>query len=235
MDLQANKAGTYLIYQKPAHAIGLSAPPIGCVLDLVGLPGGGNKIYDRSPYGNHGLITGAVWKRLPSGLWYLEFDGSDDRVSGSLSITGTQMAISIWLNLTELAGTRRMIYLGACEVGFSVNDRLFVHTTTSSGTDSNTPHFYLGLTAGTFSLLTVTWDTLLSSNNVKVYLNDVLKSTTTLANAKGGNFNISSWRLGNVTSSFYGGLVLYKVCNRALSALEIQNSFKQEKHLLGVG
>ncbi len=61
-------------------AIGRSAPPVGCVLHLSGLPGGGNKIYDRSPYGNIGTITGAVWKRLPSGLWYLDYDGSDDKV-----------------------------------------------------------------------------------------------------------------------------------------------------------
>ena len=55
-------------------------PELGSVLYLTGLPCGGSKIYDRSPYGNHGTITGATWKRLPSGLWYLDLDALDDYV-----------------------------------------------------------------------------------------------------------------------------------------------------------
>ena len=65
---------------------------LGCVLHLPGLPGGDSTIHDRSPYGNHGTITGATWKRLPSGLWCLSFDGSDDYVTvglgASINITG---------------------------------------------------------------------------------------------------------------------------------------------------
>ncbi len=102
MNWSVAKIGT--IYQKPAQAIGLSTPPIGCVLDLPGLPGAGNKIYDRSPYGNHGTITGAVWKRLPSGLWVLNFDGSDDRVDcgddPSLSPGLGDWSISVWIKAT---------------------------------------------------------------------------------------------------------------------------------------
>jgi len=74
-------------------------PPIlGCVLFLSGLPGSSSKIYDRSPYGNHGTITGATWKRLPSGLWYLDYDGTDDYVNcgDDTSLLADILTIETW-------------------------------------------------------------------------------------------------------------------------------------------
>ncbi len=49
------------------------------VLDLVSPKYIPNKrhVFDKSKYGNHGTITGAVWRQLPSGLWALSFDGDD--------------------------------------------------------------------------------------------------------------------------------------------------------------
>ena len=80
-------------------------PEPGCVLYLPGLPGGGGKIYDKSSYGNHGTITGAAWKRLPTGLWCLSFDGSDDYVncgnSESLSIPDA-ITIKAWVKSSSL-------------------------------------------------------------------------------------------------------------------------------------
>ena len=53
---------------------------------------GVSKVYDRSGKGNHGTITGATWKVLPSGLWYLYFGGDGDYVDigdpASLDISG---------------------------------------------------------------------------------------------------------------------------------------------------
>jgi len=63
-----------LLYSR-VDALMFSPPELGCVLYLSGLPNSGSKIHDRSPYGNHGAITGATWQRLPSGLWCLSFDG----------------------------------------------------------------------------------------------------------------------------------------------------------------
>src|SRR3990167_5721859 len=37
--------------------------------------------FDRSRYQNHGTITGAVWKQLPSGVWVLSLDGIDDTIT----------------------------------------------------------------------------------------------------------------------------------------------------------
>ena len=40
-------------------------PELGCVLYLPGLPGGGSRIHDRSPYANNGTVAGATWRHLP--------------------------------------------------------------------------------------------------------------------------------------------------------------------------
>ncbi len=61
---------------------GFEYPPCesGCVLYLPGMPGYGATIWDRSPYGNNGTITGATWVRLPSGLWVNSFI-TDDKIT----------------------------------------------------------------------------------------------------------------------------------------------------------
>jgi hypothetical protein len=87
---------------------------LGCVLSLSELPGGGSKIYDRSPYGNIGSITGAAWKRLPSGLWVLSFDGQDDYVdcgdNNSLEFTTGPFTLLAWIYPTLLAAGLPQIF-----------------------------------------------------------------------------------------------------------------------------
>ena len=103
MNCSAGKINT--IYHEPPRVNGLSTPPIGCVLDLPGLPGNGSYSYDRSPYGNHGTIIGAVWKRLPSGLWCLDFDGLDDNVNcGNASAFDITGSFSAWIWLYRDVG-----------------------------------------------------------------------------------------------------------------------------------
>jgi len=70
------------------------------VLHMTGYPGRGNKIFDLSRYCNHGTITGAAWTRLPSGLWCLAFDGTDDKITvpDAASIRlGTTFTIEMWI------------------------------------------------------------------------------------------------------------------------------------------
>ncbi len=64
-------------------------PPLGAVLWLPGLPGAGNLIFNRSLYyRNHGTITGAMWK-YNGRIHYLDFDGVDDVVNITSSLTTT--------------------------------------------------------------------------------------------------------------------------------------------------
>uniref|UniRef100_A0A6M3KMJ4 Uncharacterized protein n=1 Tax=viral metagenome TaxID=1070528 RepID=A0A6M3KMJ4_9ZZZZ len=54
--------------------------PANSVLYLTGYPPLGSTIYDRSGQDNDGTITGATWVRLPSGLYGISYDGTDDLV-----------------------------------------------------------------------------------------------------------------------------------------------------------
>jgi len=80
------------------------APPANCVLYLSGYPPLGSTIFDRSGNANNGTITGATWKRLPSGLWSIRYDGNDyiniDVAVNDLAATttGTWMA---WMKLDD--------------------------------------------------------------------------------------------------------------------------------------
>ncbi len=64
------------------------------------------EVYDRSNFGNHGTIIGAVWQTLPSGKSVLSFAGVEDYVevqdSESLRITG-DITIEAWVKPNDLS------------------------------------------------------------------------------------------------------------------------------------
>lgn len=89
-------------------------PPLGLVLFYPGLPGGGSKLYDKSPYGNNGSIVGATWVKSPLGLWCLSFDGTDDYVNcgNPDSIRygiGDSFTMEAWVYLNSLGSSSRQI------------------------------------------------------------------------------------------------------------------------------
>ena len=244
MNWSVAKIGT--IYQKPAQAIGLSTPPIGCVLDLPGLPGAGNKIYDRSPYGNIGTITGAVWKRLPSGLWYLDFDGQDDYIDcghdTSLDIT-EPITILIWVYPDNFDAYYAMLAKGDAGAGSGTTYDLHIAS-------SGIPYFFI-LTgaagqsvASSSAILVKTWSQVAvtfnpSSNAVALYKNGAANGTGTITSNPPSkpteNMYIGARMASSVMAShFPGDIALPRIYNRVLSALEIQNHYQQEKHLFGV-
>ncbi len=89
-------------------------PPADCVLYLPGYPAQGSTIQDFSGQGNNGTITGATWKRLPSGLWYLDFDGNDDYITlGSASVlnfTSGDFSILAWINIDSTGNSQQHIF-----------------------------------------------------------------------------------------------------------------------------
>ncbi len=66
------------------------------------LKGGDSKVKNYANVDTGGAITGAIWKRLPSGLWYLDYDGIDDRTlwaqNDITNIPGA-LSVSIWVKL----------------------------------------------------------------------------------------------------------------------------------------
>ncbi len=86
--------------------------PTSSVLYLPGLDYGNwhtGTIKDFSGSANDGAIIGATKNRLPSGLWYLNFDG-DDRVvivdSASLRPETSDFTIKAWVNVTNVDTNR---------------------------------------------------------------------------------------------------------------------------------
>lgn len=238
MNWSAGKIGT--INQRSAQANGLSTPPIGCVLHLPGLPGGGSKIYDRSPYGNIGTITGAVWKRLPSGLCVLGFDGEDDYVDcgAGVSLDLTDMTLMAWIKADNVTGEHHISHKGgsgSARVNYRfevVDGYLRLNMLDAGGWHANTDTA-ISLSTDTWYLATVTYD----GSNVRFYVDavegDAPAETTTPPTAT-ESLTIGAYSWGGYTMEWDGFIGLVRIYNRALNALEIQNHFNREKHLFGV-
>jgi len=234
MNWSAGKIGT--INQRSAHANGLSTPPIGCVLHLLGLPGGGNKIYDRSPYGNIGTITGATWARTLGGLWCLDFDGSDDYVEDG-NINLDYITIEAWIKRSETGVWHFIVSKGSSwfqgtrtwDLRVNGEDALeFVYSLDGSAYYTTA----IGTVGTDWAYVVATYD----GQKARVYLNT---SEAVGATHEGTLFQYArDVRIGNSPSPsgfpFKGLIALPRIYNRALSALEIQNHFNREKHLFGV-
>jgi len=233
MNWSAGKIGT--ISKGSARANGLSTPPIGCVLHLPGLPGGGSKIYDRSPYGNVGTITGATWTRLPSGLWVLSFDGTDDYITNASpsGLNGnTELSILMWVKLKTIGARQfftiwgnRTYHQAICfEIG--AGDNWKFHLYDQGAVDTTIP------TANTtdYVFLAGIYD----KSNTIIYTNGAYRDSTgySAANIVQGPFFMGA--LDATSLRVNGYIALFRIYNRALSALEIQNHFNREKHLFGV-
>ncbi len=216
-----------------------SPPELGCVLCLPGLPGGGTKLYDRSPYGNTGTITGATWKRLPSGLWYLDFDGVDDNVdfgapTSHLASNITVLSLEAWVQTNDTSA-RQGITSGGAErtVEWQLSGGLLKVDGKNSSYAWAGLNFNTGLTdndwhhvAVTFSQSRGTGILFIDGKNI----NSQSKTDDFIAVS-----NLYVGYLNPVAGTVWdGGIALLRIYNRALNALEIQNHFNRGKHLFGV-
>jgi len=219
----------------------LFAPPaLGTVLSLTGLPGGSNKIQDRSSCGNSGAIIGATWVRLPSGLWCLYFDGVDDHVDiphhSSLDIVD-YITIKFWVRFDSLgaAGTRQIIdntYTSGWDINIANTDRLDVRFDIGGGlVESYVPAASFTPVANTWYHCVVKYD----GTNLKVFIDadEVDSDAATGVISTNSNDIRLGERLDGVLD-LDGGLALIEITNRAWSVMEIQHSFNREKHLFGV-
>ncbi len=220
---------------------------LGTVLYLPGYPGTGNTIYDFSGQGNNGTITNATWKRLPSGLWYLDFNGANAIVAlGDDIFTEADFATGATIGCWFKADTVD----DAFQYLMSFEDRMILRIVAT--TDLLNFFIYDGasqhaisdgaIIPGTWYCAYGTWDsTPLLTPNMVLYLGSTsapvaqaitdtatipIFDTASRPNAIGSN------RTGG--DKFDGGVVLPRVFNRALTASEIGTIFNQERHLFGV-
>jgi len=214
-------------------------PEPGCVLYLPGLPGGANKIHDRSPYGHTGTITGATWVRLPSGLWCLSFDGTDDyiAVSANPSLTfNGELTAELWIRPNNVTGDRTFAH-GTCSGPYghtwwmeSVEGRLLC----SINGQYEYGSFPVAFEIGNWYHVAMTYDKTLAAKNIKGFVNGRLwtwKDYTGDITNEGG---VKIGETGDGNFDFDGLISLVKINNRPKSTLEIQNHFNREKHLFGV-
>lgn len=211
-------------------------PEIDCVLSLTGLPGSGSKIYDRSRYGNIGTITGANWKRLPSGLWYLDFDGVDDWVNipDCAALDVTRITMLAWVKHNIIASE----FMLAKRV--SLSDNAYALATDASNHPLSQAYISdvgkiatssVALTVGKWHFVAGTYDGV----NVRVYLDGV--EVGSLPATGDIDATVDPVRVGwgyNNSLAWDGGIALPRIYNCALSGLEVRNNFDREKHLFGV-
>lgn len=231
----------------------IDSPELGCALYVPGLPGGSNKIHNRSPYGNAGTIVGAAWKRLPSGLWYLLFDGTDDRINlpDVSALRPSEFTAIAWIRTSQEATARIIANFDRLP---TANEKGFMFTLRNiSGTDYTIVcqiDGSSGVPAGGIADFTVVNDdvwhqiAVIHEGTTNTYYVDgiVQPRTATVDNAVtyhstsyptiGANYNTEL--AGGYRRFFSGDIALVRIFNRPLYGTVIQNYFQQEKHLFGV-
>jgi len=199
-------------------------------------------IRDRSGLNNHGTITGATWARTSSGLWYLNFDGTDDYINcgsdSSLRITGA-ITLMAWVNRqNDTLEANIMGKFGALAPNYAYR-LIFASTnvlrfqTSVDGTAVVTSSSTATYTDAIWRLVTATFD----GGNQYIYANETLvagpNAQTSIHDNTTELFYIGMTTIGAIWD-YLGYIALPRVFNRGLSSLEIRNIYQQEKSLFGV-
>ncbi len=219
------------------------------VLDLAPplyYPGSRSKIYDRSPYGNHGTITTPTWVRRLSGLWYQNYNGTTDKtvVADAPSIRMGVFTLMAWVEIVSpLPGGTGTIMGKFNKVIFSRRGFWCHHA--AGGTNK----FVLqisnaGATWPTHTInsddayTTAGWYFVITTNDgsfLTLEVNNV-QAATPVASAVALTGADDLWVGRNVaanTDSWKGGIALPRAINVALPLPKRQEIFRKERHFFG--
>jgi len=216
-------------------------PPSGSVLYYPGYPGTGSTITDFSGSGNNGTIANAIWRRLPSGLWYLEFDGTDDYVDTNPIVPDFDeesiVSIEIWAQV--LTGCGENTYIIALPESSSTNGvdlrwggntiywDLFTHA------DSSSTDVTSAISLNTWYHLALTYDgtTLIGyKDGASIGSHDVTVGT-------GIKHALKRLSIGSLSSTNYESKsrsTIVRIYDSPLSATTVATHYQQERHLFGV-
>jgi len=197
------------------------------------------EVYDRSPFGNHGTIHGAVWQTLPSGKSALSFDGVDDYVDcgndESLNITDA-ITIEAWVKSSGSADPQPIV--DKMKSGSNENWVLRLKS-------DNKAYFFLHeghkreiasktvLDIGKWYHIVGTYD----GSIMKIFINGIMENSTTdvgssiLTNA---NVPVSIGRATEYNEFFNGLIDEVRIYNRALSEEEIKRLYELTRVFYGV-
>jgi len=229
----------------------LRKAPNGSVLYYPGIEPDNTKIYDHSDYGNHGTITGATWVRLPSGLWVLNFDGTDDYVNcgnaASLNFGITDFSVRFWFKTVTTAATQYLLTKDRMEAWTTAGRRGFGFYITA-----NTGLLTAGIFRGDDSNIKVKASTANMGDNkfhcaaatfdrdgvLTAYVDGLSVGTGTAISTVGDITSNTGLYLGIhadlLNLDFAGQLALEVVKSGLWTAGEVANSFNQERHLFNV-
>ena len=196
---------------------------------------------DASRFGNNGTITGATWTQLPSGLWYLNFNGSNQDVdlgkAVSLSLLET-LSIEFWAEgslgsdafISNLANPPTRSQYGLIS---STGNRLRWQSFSAAGEDDFDG---LGSARGQGWVHTVVT---LAATDLNYYLNGVdqaigITVTRQCTEAERGNTYLGRQGDWGGAGDYRGNLALMRIYDYALSAADIFAHYQAERSLFGV-
>ena len=197
------------------------------------------EVYDRSPFGNHGTIHGAVWQTLPSGKSALSFDGVDDyvEVPDSPSLNIDYGSFEIWIKFNELNKDVEQDFFS--KQGGSLSGWGFYNPKNSNKlgfilvtTEGYTAHYFLTATTGVWYHIVGTYD----GTRKRVYVNGEKKLDTEVSGKIVNNPDIHV-HIGSYPGGSYpvNGLIdEVRIYSRALSEDEIRRLYELTRVFYGV-
>jgi len=218
--------------------------PPNCVLYTPGQENGIPTAQDYSGNNNNGIITGALWVRTASGLWYQNYDGSDDRTkhlqATPLEAGTGSWTVEVWVRMSTSAqayqypafkGGDANANAGYCfyrveaaaSLFFSISDGVNPYKTSPNGGN---------IADGVWRHLVGVVDR--TNARLKLYINgaeigspgtDISTFTSSITNAARDLDQGSK----TGTLSLSGGLKLVRVYNVAVSASVIASHYGQER------
>jgi len=154
---------------------------------------------------------------------------TDNRYVGSTispTTSSSQYTLESWINFSTVSGIQRILYPQGSslnQIGIN-NGQIFVHVNSTSGSDTNVGNTNYPTNCQTgWHHLTLTVDSNLAANNVKVFCDGLNFMNGTLTNAKNGLFSFNGLYIGYNTSSqsISGSIDEVKFYNYARSPAQI--------------
>ena len=218
------------------------------VLCFPGIHGGGPTVFDYSPQQNHGTIYGAIWKRLPTGLWYLDYDGDDYVTSARVGVPTVRADLTVQVvfrcNASGATQTIAATMWGTDEewlIRVGADNKLFAGIFHTAG-DYHASVSGLGddLDDNVWRLAAFTWnyDADPGSRELISYLNGVAlgsdtSMTGTLATETATKISLGATEAG-ATWNFTGSIALVIIEAGVKSPVALLQDYNQLRHLFGV-
>lgn len=179
---------------------------------------------DRSGNGRNGTVTGALWKQTGQGTWYLDFDGTDDKIAVTYKLDdNTDWAVEQWVFVPSSGIDAKGLwgYDGSYTL-YNTGGVFRLYWGAALSTADVTP------TVGAWNHLIVGRD----ANSWTQVLNGVTSSAHTSANTK----DSTAFIFGGQGSSSYGNQnqALWRFHKTTPAIVNSYGNYHNERHLFGV-